>query len=201
MASTRRATVSRVRFWRCRRNPLRRHSDVVEAGIVFATWSLALLGGAFAGHAAAIAFDQDLAAQRAEVHPVAAVAAEDASVLPPITTGFDDGKVWAKVHWTTADGVIHTARTEVEPDARVGTRVTAWADSTGDRLVSEPPSPTQVRLEAAGTGVLVASFAGSVVLTGGWLVRRRLLRLRLAEWDAEWKRVGPQWRNLSGGKG
>lgn len=200
MARTHRAKVTRVRFWRWRHNALRRRSDVVEARIVLTTWTLALLGGAFAGQAAAAAADQGLAARRAAVHTLTVVLAEDASKIPPTTTGFDDGKVWAQVRWTTADGVTHTARTKVEPEATAGTRVTAWADNTG-ALVSEPPTATEAKLEVAGTGLLVASGTGATVLAGGWLVRTRLLRRRLAEWDAEWKRVGPQWRNLSGGKG
>ncbi|MDH6623100.1 plastocyanin [Streptomyces sp. LBL] len=200
MARTDPAELTRVRFWRWRRNPLRRHSDVVEARIVLVTWTLALLGGTFAGQAAATGVDQALAARRAAVHTVAAALAEDASKIPPSTTGVDDGKVWAKVRWTTADGVTHTAKTKAEPGAAAGTRVTAWADSTGN-LVSKPPTVAQAKLEAVGTGLLVVSGAGSTALAGGWLVRRRLLRRRLAEWDAEWKRVGPQWRNLSGGKG
>lgn len=32
-------------------------------------------------------------------------------------------------------------------------------------------------------------------------MRGRLLRRRLAEWGEEWRQVGPEWRNLSGGKG
>ena len=200
MARTHRAKATGPLLWRWRPNPLRRRSDVVEARIVLATWTLALLGGAFAGRATAAGVDQGLTARRAAVHVVAAVLVEDASRIPPTTTGFDDGKVWAKVRWTTADGVTRTARTKVQPDVPAGTRVTAWADSTGD-LVAEPPTATQAKLEVAGTGVLVASGVGSTVFAGGWLVRRRLLRRRLAEWDAEWRRVGPQWRNLSGGKG
>ncbi|MGW3652893.1 Rv1733c family protein [Streptomyces sp. NPDC000878] len=200
MARTHRAKVTRVRLWRWRHNALRRHSDVVEARIVFATWTLALLGAAFAGQTAAEGADQGLTERRAAVHTVTVVLAEDASRIPPTTTGFDDGKVWAQVRWTTVDGVTHTARTKVEPEATAGTRVTAWADSTG-ALVAEPPTATEAKLEVVGTGLLVASGTGSAVLAGGWLVRKGLLRRRLVEWDAEWKRVGPQWRNLSGGKG
>ena len=125
---------------------------------------------------------------------------EDASKIPPTTTGFDDGRVWAEVRWTTADGVTHRARTKVEPEATEGTRVTLWADRAGDP-VAEPPTGARRTLEVVGNGVLVASGAAGAVLVGARLVRARLLRRRLAEWDAEWKRVGPQWRNLSGGKG
>lgn len=193
-----RLTAARSR--RRRRNPLRRHSDVVEARVVLATWTLALLGAVFAGQTAASAVDEGLAARRAAVHPVTAVVNEDASKIPPTTTGFDGGKVWAEVRWTTSDGVTHTARAKVDPSSSPGTRVRAWADRTGD-LVTEPPTAAQATLEVVGTGVLAASAAGSTALAGGWLVRRRMLRHRLAEWEAEWKRVGPQWRNRSGGRG
>ncbi|MFJ8114286.1 hypothetical protein [Streptomyces sp. NPDC096132] len=200
MAGSHRTQVTSVRFWRWRHNALRRPGDVVEARIVLATWTLALLAGAFAARAAATAADADMAARRAAVHPVVAVLAEDASRIPPTTTGFDDDKVWATVRWTTADGRAHTARTKVDPDATTGTRVTAWADRTG-ALVPDPPTATQRVVQVVGTGVLAASGTGGTVLAGGWLIRRRLLSRRLAEWDAEWRHVGPQWRNLSGGKG
>ncbi|MYS43445.1 hypothetical protein GTY23_19820, partial [Streptomyces sp. SID5998] len=38
-----------VRWWRWRRNPLRRTSDVVEAWILLVAWTLAVLGGLVAG--------------------------------------------------------------------------------------------------------------------------------------------------------
>ncbi|MFE9650350.1 hypothetical protein ACFYO0_40880 [Streptomyces sp. NPDC006365] len=41
-----------------RSNPLRRRSDVMEAGIVLAAWMLAVAGGAVAGCGAAYALDQ-----------------------------------------------------------------------------------------------------------------------------------------------
>ncbi|WP_405539737.1 hypothetical protein OG787_47465 [Streptomyces sp. NBC_00075] len=200
MARTRRAKATRVWFWRWRHNALRRHSDVVEARIVLATWILALLGGTLLGQAAAEGLDHSLADRRTAAHAVTAVLTEDASKIPPVTTGFDDGKVWAKVRWTTTDGVTHTARTKVDPDASTGTRVTVWVDGSG-ALVAEPATATEAELEVVGTGLFVGSGTGSMVLAGGWLVRRRLLSRRLVEWDAEWKRVGPQWRDLSGGKG
>ncbi|MGN5377661.1 hypothetical protein ACQ4WX_07880 [Streptomyces lasalocidi] len=48
MARTPPTTVTPVRLWRWRSNPLRRHSDVIEAWIILATWVFALLCGAVA---------------------------------------------------------------------------------------------------------------------------------------------------------
>ncbi|MFF4833509.1 hypothetical protein [Streptomyces sp. NPDC001315] len=200
MRKTPPTTVARVRLWRWRRNPLRRHSDVVEAWIVLGTWILVLVGGAFAGLTAAQAVDSAFAARRAQVHAVSAVLTDDAARTPPAGTGYDDGRVWATVRWTDADGSVHQGRATVVPGAPAGTRLTVWTDPTG-RVVAQPASTAEATLQAALTGILVASLTGATVWAGGWLVRTGLVRRRLAEWDEEWKRVGPGWENFSGGRG
>src|SRR5262249_21772895 len=102
--------------------------------------------------------------------------------------------------WTAADGSVHTGRAKVTPGVAAGSRVTLWTDGEG-RLVSKPLNPAESWLQAAVTGALVAPAVGVAVWGGGRLVCGHLIRPRLAEWDEEWKRVGPQWRNLSGGRG
>ncbi|MEV6939911.1 hypothetical protein AB0N19_37510, partial [Streptomyces sp. NPDC051132] len=52
-----------------------------------------------------------------------------------------------------------------------------------------------------GEFLVLAPTAGALVWGGVWLVRDRLIRRRMAEWDEEWKRIGPRWGNLSGGRG
>ncbi|MFF7969882.1 hypothetical protein [Streptomyces sp. NPDC007905] len=200
MAGTPPTTVTRVRLWRWRRNPLRRHSDVVEAWIVLVTWILAVVGGVLAGQAAAQSMDSAFSARRAGVHAVSAVLTDGAVKTPPAGSGYDDGRVWAPVRWTTGDGAVHTDRTKVFPGAPAGSQVTVWTDGTG-RLVSPPASPAEAMLQTVLAGLLVAQAAGTAVWAGGRMVRARLVRRRLAEWGEEWKRVGPEWRNLSGGRG
>ncbi|MFI9809210.1 hypothetical protein ACIHEJ_33515 [Streptomyces sp. NPDC052301] len=200
MTRTPLSSATRAWLWRWRRNPVRRHSDVVEAWIVLAVWALALLGGVLAGVVAAQVTDSASAARRAHVHPVSAVLADDAARTPPAGAGNDDGRVWATVRWTGADGSVHTGLAKIFPGAPVGSRLTVWTDRTG-RIVSPPPSGTEATLQAVLTGALVAPLAGATAWAGGRLIRARLLRRRLAEWDEEWKQVGPEWRNLSGGKG
>ncbi len=108
-------SVKPVRLWRWRRNPLRRHSDVVEAWIVLVTWICALSGGTLAGVAAAQATDSAFAARQAQVHAVSAVLTDDAARTALGGSGYDDGRVWAVVRWTTADGAVHTDRAKVLP--------------------------------------------------------------------------------------
>ncbi|MFE0477321.1 hypothetical protein ACFW2V_37570 [Streptomyces sp. NPDC058947] len=194
MRQTPRRKAAPVRLWRWRSNPLRRRSDRVEAWIVLAGWVLAVLCGAVAALAAATAVDGSLSAQRAQTRAVPAVLTERAPRTPQVTTDGSGGDtVWATVRWTAPDGSPHTGRTEVEPDAAAGTRVTVWTDRAG-RLAAAPLSPTESRFQAVGTGVLAGAGAGAAVWACGRLARLRLDRRRLQRWDAEWARVGPQWR-------
>jgi hypothetical protein len=199
MATARGAKPAKVRFWRWRRSPLRRRSDTVEAWIVLASWMLALLAGLLAGQTAAMALDDTLASRRAQLRPVPAVLTEDAAEEPQsVTSGTSSETVWVKVRWTAADGSTHTGRAKAETGTAAGTRVTVWTDRAGV-LVAEPPTATEARLQSALAGVLVALGVGATVLGCGRLVRRRLDRRRLAQWDAEWERVGPQWRKRMNG--
>jgi hypothetical protein len=197
MTRTPPTTVTPVRLWRWRRNPLRRHSDLVEAWIVLATWVLVVVGGAFAGVVAAHASDAAFAARRAQLHAVSAVLTDDAARTPPAGTGYDDGRVWATVRWTDADGSVRTDRAKVSPGVPAGSRMTVWTNKA-DRVVTAPVTGGAADLQSALTGALVAPSAGAVVWVAGWVVRSRLIRRRMAEWDEEWKQIGPRWGNLSG---
>ncbi|WP_217552524.1 hypothetical protein [Streptomyces sp. GbtcB6] len=206
MTRTRRVRVTRRALWRWRRNPLRRHSDVVEAWIVLAVWTVALLGGLFAGGAAGAAVHRSFADRRAATHPVSARLTENAvGGTPagggsPVLAGYDVGKSWVTVRWTAADGSTRTGLAKALPTAKAGSRLQVWVNH-GEQLVGPPPSGAEVACESLATAVLVAPLVATVVWGGGWVVRRQLIRRRLAEWDAEWRQIGPQWRNFSGGKG
>ncbi|MFG3125562.1 hypothetical protein ACGFYO_26565 [Streptomyces sp. NPDC048201] len=193
-------TITPLRLWRWRRNPLRRHGDLVEAWVVLLTWVLVVLGGALAGYAAASSVDSTLTARRAEVHQVRAVLTGPAPKTPPSGRGYDDDRVWAAVRWTDGKGAVHTDRAKVSPGAAAGSTVTLWTDGTG-RTVPPPASLAEALLQTVLTGVLVAQITGTVVWASGRLACGSLVRRRLAEWDEEWKRVEPEWRRLSGGRG
>ncbi|MEU1462815.1 hypothetical protein ABZ467_19440 [Streptomyces sp. NPDC005727] len=200
-AKTPRTSKSPVRLWRWRRNALRRHSDVVEAWIVLGIWLLVAVGAAVAGLVAARTVDSDFAARRARAHPVAAVVTDVTPAAPPATaSGRDDGRARVTVRWTDADGSVHRATARLLPGAPVGTRLTVWTDDA-DRVVPQPLGRTEAALQADLTGILVGPLAAGAIWAGGRLLRAALVRRRLTEWDEEWKRVGPEWRNLSGGRG
>ncbi|MFF4505092.1 hypothetical protein [Streptomyces sp. NPDC001401] len=199
MVRTRPTRVKKVRLWRWRHNPLRRHSDAVEAWIVLATWIVALVGGLLAGLAADAALQDSLAARRAAVHAASAELTENADRTTTVSTDGGGGDtVWGKVRWTAADGSTHTGLTRVDPGSTAGTSVTVWIDSRGE-LATRPPTGAEAGMQSALTGVLVAAGAGGMVLGCGRLTRHRLDRRRIRAWEAEWERVGPQWRKKMSG--
>ncbi|MCX5097366.1 hypothetical protein OOK36_53795 [Streptomyces sp. NBC_00365] len=117
----------------------------------------------------------------------------------PVVAGYDVGKVWVTVRWTYADGSAHTGLTKAVPIATTGSRLQVWVDHS-DRVVGPPTSRGEAALDAVATAALVAPLAGTAAWGAGGIRRSRLMR-RLAEWDAEWQQIGPQWRNFSDGKG
>ncbi|GGZ44280.1 Rv1733c family protein [Streptomyces bluensis] len=181
----------RVWLWRWRRNPLRRRSDRIEAWVVLAAWAFTVLGGVITGLLATRAVEHNLDRQRVEWRPVVAQLTEDA---PGAVASSAPGtaRVWAEVRWTARDGSAHTGQTRVAPASAVGTPVTVWTDTDG-RMVTEPATRSEARVRSSLIGVLVGVTAAGVPFVSGRLVRGRLERRRMDEWDEEWERVGPLW--------
>lgn len=181
----------KVWLWRLRRNPLRRRADRLESWVVLIAWTLTLFGGVTAGLMAAHSVESGLARQRAEWRPVDAVLTQDAPE-PSSRSGTATENVWAKVRWTASDGSEHEGQARVDPAALMGARVTVWTDAEG-LLVTEPASESQARLRAALVGGLAGLFVAAVPFVGGRLVRGRMERRRMDQWDEEWARIGPLW--------
>ncbi|MFF8034672.1 hypothetical protein [Streptomyces sp. NPDC016626] len=198
MARTRGERLRGGRLWRWRRNPLRRRGDLAEGWLLLAAFVLAPLLGVFSGVTAAGAVEESLAERQERIRPVPAVLAEDAARTPPAPVteegdGGGDGAVRAKVRWTAPDGTGRTGRARVEPGSAAGTALSVWTDPSG-RLAPAPPEGAEAGFQVVMAGITAAGAAGGAVLLGGRLVRARMRRRRLAEWEAEWRRVEPSWR-------
>ncbi|BCL24659.1 hypothetical protein ACPCBX_00850 [Streptomyces tuirus] len=176
-----------VRWWRWRRNALKRRVDVVEAWVVLAGWVLALLGGVVAGLVAAGTVEQAVERQRAESRQVPAVVVKDAPG-PPSAGAASDHRVWGKVRWTAPDGSTHRDEARVPPRAPAGSTLSVWVNRSGD-LTTPPVSSGEAWLHTVMAGALGGVFAGSAALGATWLARLLLDRRRMAQWDAEWERI------------
>ncbi|MDQ0753504.1 hypothetical protein QF034_007735 [Streptomyces africanus] len=176
-----------VRWWRWRRNALKRRIDVVEAWVVLAGWALALLAGVCAGLMAAGAVERAVEHQQAESRQVSAVAVEDAPGPSPARAA-SDHRVWAKVRWTAPDGSTHTEQARVPPRTPAGSTIPLWVNRSGD-ITIPPVSGGEAWLHTTVGGGLAGVLAGGVVLGAAWLTRLSLDRRRMAQWAAEWERI------------
>ncbi|MFF8941534.1 hypothetical protein ACF1A5_04470 [Streptomyces sp. NPDC014864] len=196
MSGTRGTRRTGRRLWRWRRNPLRRHDDVVEAWVLLVMWVVIVVGGAIAGAVTALAADQEFARQRADRQAVRAVLLTDVP-LGTSSAGSESYRAPGQVRWTAPDGTTRTGRTLVSTGLRSGSTVTVWQDRHGV-LTTEPPGATEAAVEAGLFGTAAAlGFAGLAFGTGA-LARWRLDRHRYAQWDAEWDLVGPRWDQKTG---
>ncbi|MDL5199996.1 hypothetical protein [Streptomyces sp. ALI-76-A] len=188
----------KVWLWRWRRNPLKRRADRVEAWVVLGAWALTVLAGVLAGLGAARTVEHGLARERVEWRPVAAHLTERAPGTAVAHSRTSSGeRVWAEVRWTVPDGSTHTGQARVDPGSPPGTPVTIWTDPEG-ALVTKPATAAQARLRAALTGGLIGVGAGALPFVGGRVLRGRLERGRMDQWDAEWARFGPLWGRTTG---
>ena len=183
----------KVWLWRWRRNPLKRRADAVEAWVVLGVWVFTVLAGVLAGWAASLSVEHGLARERVEWRPTAAVVSQKA---PGSASADGQGdavdRVWAKVSWTAADGSSHTGQARVRPGSAAGSSVTVWTDPQG-RLVARPATPAEAHIRASVIGGLVGVSAAAVPFVGGRVLRGRLERRRMEQWDTEWARFGPLW--------
>lgn len=180
---------------RLRDNPLCRRSDRVESWMRRTT-SYALVVGTLGAAATVGAIAHDAAEdtaqeQRAERQQVSARLLTDA---PPSgsESGSDEARYPVPVRWTTDDGTQRTGSAQVPAGSDRGSTTKVWLDKDGGPAAA-PMSGIDVWLHTAVAGTVAAGGASVVVCAArggvGWLLDRR----RMAEWEQEWARVGPDW--------
>jgi hypothetical protein len=94
--------------------------------------------------------------------------------------------------WTAPGGALRKGEIYAPGGARAGTTVMVWTDSAG-KLEGTPVRRADVPIWETFGALAAAVLAVAAVAITGLLARRALDRRRLAAWDAEWSRTGPQW--------
>jgi hypothetical protein len=198
-ASDRPPGVGRARqlLWRIwpDRNPLRRAADRAErallvvlfalfaAGIPAAALAVGHWAGLGAAHAArvAAAAQQPVSAHLLHAAPAPAGPANPSAYL-----------LQEPAWWADAEGMRHIDTVLVAAGTKAGTVLHEWTDGSGG-LTSDRIDPGQLSsgavLAALGTVMLLITALVVIIL----LIRRRLDRRRLADWEAGWTSVGPEW--------
>ncbi|TQJ85986.1 hypothetical protein [Streptomyces sp. SLBN-31] len=188
----------KVLGWRWRDNPLRRRSDVLEAWIVLAAWTLAAVLAALAGILGAQLSERAAERDRAGREPVSAVLVRILpGGAPDAVTGVRYDRALATVRWRDGAGTERTGTMEVAPTIRAGSRVRAWTDGHG-HLLSKPVGPAEATTRAVLAGTGAAMTAGLLALVGGRLVRLRVQRRATEAWGTEWERIDGRWGHTTG---
>lgn len=163
------------------RNPLRRPSDRLEAGMV-AVLIVAFLVGAplialLACRLALGATVTTVEARHAGGRQVSAVLLADAS-----TSGYYAPSVPAT--WIAPDGTTRRGIVYPRPGARAGTTTPIWVTASG-RQVAWPLSPFQATNQAYAIAAIAVPFWGMLLCGAGILGRRLIDARRMAAWDAD----------------
>ncbi|MEV8127805.1 hypothetical protein AB0P07_27660 [Streptomyces sp. NPDC085944] len=186
----------RQRFWRWRRNALRRPEDVAEAWVVLVLWVAVLLGGSAAGVTTVLTAQQTFARERAERRPVSAVVLADV----PAAASESRSRNWrvpAQVRWIAPDGAVRTGRAAVRTGLPAGTEVRLWQDGQG-LLRPEPTQRGEGVAQALALGTVSVLAVSGCAAGAGFVVRRRLDRRRLERWDRAWEAMGTRGDRATG---
>ncbi|RMB83910.1 hypothetical protein [Streptomyces shenzhenensis] len=181
----------RVWFWRWRRNPLKRRSDVAEAWIGVAAATTLLVTAPAVGMTMAGVGESAALGQAQGLHRAAARLVEDAAATPSGLPGMAEDQVRATVRWTTPDGSLKTGEAPVAAGGRAGSSTTVWLDGAG-RLRPAPPTPAQARSQGVALGASAGAGACALVVGGWWAARGWLDGRRRTQWDDAWARFDAQ---------
>jgi hypothetical protein len=170
-----------------------RRSDRVEstaAACLLALFLVSLPLAAWAGQSMYAGDAAHARSVRANGHYANAVLLQNA----PSAAGTDGttGDAWAKARWSSAGGQIHVDQVQATPGARAGSLVPVWVDKRG-RQTDPPASAATIAANATAFGLTIAIGSGCVLEAVRRMIRWRLNRARLMDWEDEWRLVGPRW--------
>ena len=97
-----------------------------------------------------------------------------------------------QARWTAPDGPRRAAAIPVSAGMAAGHTVPPWLDAAGGP-VGPPRTHRAVLAGQAAAAVVATAALGIVLLCLAWAGRWVLDRRRLANWEAAWAAVGPQW--------
>ncbi|MFF3885674.1 hypothetical protein [Streptomyces sp. NPDC001914] len=186
-----------ILWWRWRRSPLRRRSDLAQAWVAVGRF-LAVLAGIPAavflvGDTAYRHHRETARHQAASRHDTTAALVHDVPRHPePGSDEAESALYPATVRFTDAQGHARTGKAEVEPALTKGSTVQVWVDTEG-RITDPPLTAEQVRDRTMGCAVLAGL---AVPLLGAAVYRcavRVLERRNLSRWDTAWAATAPRW--------
>jgi hypothetical protein len=170
-------------------NPLRPRTDKIAAWLAVFVIAVSLIGapvvaGMAVGWVSRAAAAEQQVARSWRLVPAVVQKAAPAPIAWEIS--------WVPAWWTAPSGRPRTGRIPVSVAVAAGQTVRLWVDAAGTPT-GPPTSRGLVELDETAAAAVALLAVGIVLLClvcGGRLV---LDRRRLANWEAAWADVGPQW--------
>ena len=173
-------------------NPLRRSTDKIATCLAALLLVMFLAGAPWLSVAAVSWTARAAAAAQQAARSWRQVPAVLRQAAPASTCGGIFGYCWVLARWTAPHGQGRTGEILVKAGLGAGSSVPVWVNRVG-WLTGPPPSHRAVRASEAAAPVFVVLVLGIVLLclagAGRWALDRR----RLANWEAAWAAVGPEW--------
>jgi hypothetical protein len=175
-------------------NPMRRTVDRFETAVRIALLTAFLVvAPPIAAHVAHHAEAAGLRAEHEQAprHRVTATLLRDAP--PPVghfnTTATEP---LVKARWTMPDGTLRTGDIRSPWNQDSGSTVAIWTDDAG--LPVDPPlSHSDLVGQAVTAATMALAILAIAVLVIHQIARRILDRRRMADWEADWSAIEPQW--------
>jgi hypothetical protein len=173
-------------------NPLRRRIDKIAACLAALLMAAFLIGAPMLSMAAARWVGHAAAAGQRAARSWRQVPAVLLRGAPPLAVGEAFGTSSVTARWTAPDGHQREGRIPVSTGLAAGRTVQLWVDTAGSPTGPPPRYGAPVASEAL-VAVLAPAALGAMLWwlagVGRWMLDRR----RLADWEAAWTAVGPQW--------
>lgn len=179
------------------RSPLARSTDRTEAGLLLVVVALWLIAVPIVATAASIIWSGISEAATVQQQTRTTVKAHLLADAPDYSYRADYGTpitltVPVSAEWIGQDGRSHTGSVDAADGARTGDQVQIWVDASGN--LADPPISTGTAAVLMVAATVAAWFAWGMLLIGSWLVVRwRLNKRRILEWDDEWETFEPVW--------
>ncbi|MFE9249173.1 hypothetical protein [Streptomyces sp. NPDC007088] len=194
-------------LWRWRDNPLRRRTDLVEGwtGLLAVVLVVLLtpLAGVLVGTRTGDALQQTVRAQQQDRHRVTAIVLRPAGSArfdtDPESAGGRVGDVRVVAAWTGPGGERHKGEARATlSHPKAGDFFPVWTDDRG-RLTNRPLDAATAQAHAALAGIGAATATAALLEGLRRLLMWRVHRQRLAAWQRDWARVGPDWGRAGAG--
>jgi hypothetical protein len=184
-------------FWRLRRNPLRRRSDLAQAwiglGLTLAVLAATPLAMFLARDAAHRHYARTAEHQNATRRHTTAVLLEDARSHPEPGSAEASKTLYpTKVRFTDPGGRTRTDHADVQPDLPKGSTLRVWAGTDG-KLTGPPLTPHQVRSRAMGSALIAVLGVHAAAAAAYRTAHRVIQHHNLAAWETAWARTAPRW--------